>query len=466
MTNRLLPLFAALLALVLALPPGASAQDGVAVPESAAQMQLSFAPVVQKTSPAVVSIYATRVVSNPFANDPFFSQFFEGMRSGAPTETQTALGSGVIVEGGLVVSNHHVVVGADDIRVILADRREFSGRVVLEDERADLAVIALDDATDLPVLPFADSDDLAVGDLVLAIGNPFGVGQTVSSGIISGLARSGSSGGGIDTEHYFIQTDAPINPGNSGGALVDMQGRLVGINTRIVTRSGGSNGIGFAIPSNLVAQVVAQAADGESRFQRPWSGLRAQVVTADLAPTLGLDRPRGILVRDLHPDSPFLAAGLEVGDIIVALDGDPVNTEGELEFRMATHPIGGSVSVEILHDGQPRQVQVVMQTPPGGDIANLARTIETPGPFQGLLVVPVTEFVAHELGLSSSDTGVLVLSADESRSRFRQGDLILSVNGQDLHTAEQLEEISAAAPRWWQVVFRRGERLITSRFNR
>ncbi|HHC29646.1 MAG TPA: trypsin-like serine protease, partial [Rhodobacterales bacterium] len=227
-----------------ALPGGLAAKS--TVPQSRAQVQLTFAPVVERAAPSVVNIYAKQVVAeqvSPFFEDPFFRQFFGDLGAVRPKE-KNSLGSGVIVGDGLVVSNFHVVENATEIRVVLADRREFDGELVLADERADLAVIRVAGGENLPTLDLADSDALAVGDLVLAIGNPFGVGQTVSSGIISGLARSGRGGGAFNAGSYFIQTDAPINPGNSGGALVDMAGRLVGINTQILTRSGGSNGIG------------------------------------------------------------------------------------------------------------------------------------------------------------------------------------------------------------------------------
>ncbi|MCC6001378.1 MAG: trypsin-like peptidase domain-containing protein [Pararhodobacter sp.] len=298
----------------MGLPGRVAAQD---VPQSTAQIALSFAPVVRSASPAVVSIYARRVVearATPFFDDPLFGQLFGDFGRRVP-RVQSALGSGVIVsDDGIVVSNFHVVGRADEIRVVLSDRREFDAEVMLTDEESDLAVLRLREASGLPALSLADSDRLEVGDLVLAIGNPFGVGQTVSSGIVSALARSGIAVG--SGRGYFIQTDAAINPGNSGGALVDMAGRLAGINTAILTRTGGSHGIGFAIPANLVAQVVAQAQAGNKRFVRPWVGLQAQAVDAGLAEALGQSLPQGVVISDLHDDSPLRAAGLQVGDVI------------------------------------------------------------------------------------------------------------------------------------------------------
>src|SRR6056297_3725625 len=340
----------ALLAIIICVTTPAWAETRV--PGSQAEISMGFTPVVKRAAPAVVNIYARRIVntrSSPFAGDPFFQNLFRDF--GVPRQrVQNSLGSGVILsEDGIVVSNYHVVAEATDIRVVLNDRREFSGRVLLADEESDLAVLKLDDAPDMPALELRDSDTVEVGELVLAIGNPFGVGQTVSSGIVSGLARSGTATG--NARGYFIQTDAPINPGNSGGALVDVNGQLIGINTSILSRSGGSNGIGFAIPSALVAQFVDQARAGNTEFQRPWAGLRGQSVMADMAEGLGLDRPGGIVVSQLHPQSAFLAAGLQAGDVITAVDGQPVNTPAEMIFRMSVKGIGAEARITRIREG-------------------------------------------------------------------------------------------------------------------
>ncbi|MZR13627.1 PDZ domain-containing protein [Maritimibacter sp. DP07] len=454
-----------ILALVLAtLPAIATAQT---VPENAAQMRMSFAPVVEKTAPAVVNIYASRVVErrNPFSDDPFFSQFFRDFD--IPPQQQNSLGSGVILGDGLVVSNYHVVGNATDIRVVLADRREYAGELVLADKAADLAVIRLEDAPDLPALDFADSDALAVGDLVLAIGNPFGVGQTVSSGIISGLARTGQGGGALmQGGRYFIQTDAPINPGNSGGALVDMNGDLVGINTQIVTRSGGSNGIGFAIPANLVAQVVAQAEAGATAFARPWSGVDVQVVDASIADAMGFDRPMGVLIRDMHPDSPFARAGLEIGDVILAIGGEPVNAPPELDFRLATHPMGDAVSVRFSTPDGEETARVALQEAPEGGTLQMV-TIDLPGPFQGLALTDLTPDIARQLGQPMDATGVVVVEAEGAarRTGFQRGDVIHAINNQPVAHPGDLETAVSDGSRWWRVDFSRGGRRITARFN-
>src|SRR4051812_14633359 len=273
----------------------AAAQDR-RVPASAADVKLSYAPIVQRVQPAVVNVYAAKTVQNrnPLLDDPVFRRFF-GVPGQQPEQMQRSLGSGVMVDpSGLVVTNNHVIEGADQVKVSLADKREFEAEIVLKDSRTDLAVLRLKDGKEkFPTLDFANSDELMVGDVVLAIGNPFGVGQTVTHGIISALARTQV---GITDYQFFIQTDAAINPGNSGGALVDMTGKLVGINTAIFSRSGGSQGIGFAIPANMVRVVVASAKSGGKAVKRPWLGARLQTVTPEIAETLGLKLPNGALV--------------------------------------------------------------------------------------------------------------------------------------------------------------------------
>src|SRR4030088_1048404 len=269
------------------------------VPSSAAELRLSYAPIVQRVQPAVVNVYAAKTVQNrnPLLDDPIFRRFF-GVPGQQPEQMQRSLGSGVMVDAsGLVVTNNHVIEGADQVKVSLSDKREFEAEIVLKDSRTDLAVLRLKDTREkFATLDFANSDELAVGDVVLAIGNPFGVGQTVTHGIISALARTQ---GGITDDQFFIQTDAAINPGNSGGALGDMTGRLAGVNTAIFSRSGGSMGIGFAIPVNMVKGVVAAAKDGGKAVKRPWLGAALQNVSKDIADTIGLDRPVGALVAGL-----------------------------------------------------------------------------------------------------------------------------------------------------------------------
>ena len=453
------------LTLVLALLPAAlPAQNRV--PDSLADIQMSFAPVVAAAAPSVVNIYATRLVAervSPFFDDEFFSQFFRDFGTTRPRE-QNSLGSGVIVGDGLVVSNFHVVENATDIRIVLADRREFDGELVLADEEADLAVIRLDSDEDLPALDFADSDALEVGDLVLAIGNPFGVGQTVSSGIVSGLARTGRGGGAFNAGGYFIQTDAPINPGNSGGALVDMSGRLVGINTQIVTRSGGSNGIGFAIPANLVERVVAQAADGAASFTRPWAGIEVQLVDSDISDALGLDRPKGLLVRSLSSASPFEEAGIRAGDVILAIDGYDINAPAELGFRLSLQEIGDVIPVTILSDGETELAWVEMRAPSSASegLGGAPITVSQSGPFQGLVVQDLTPALASQLGLREGMQGVIVLGMNNpGRARnFQMGDVISEVNGVSIRSLADFVQVVEDDRRTWKVVIeRRGGRV-------
>ncbi|MGV6812780.1 MAG: Do family serine endopeptidase [Brevirhabdus sp.] len=446
----------AIVALVLA-PLTATAQTSV--PGSLAEMQLGFSPVVRKAAPAVVNIYAKRVVetsASPFANDPFFSQFF-GQLEMRP-RVQNSLGSGVILsDSGIVVSNYHVVGGATDIRVVLNDRREFDGEVILADKRADLAVIQLRDAANLPTLELGDSDAIEVGDLVLAIGNPFGVGQTVTSGIISGLARSGGAlQRGVG---YFIQTDAAINPGNSGGALVDMQGRLLGVPTTIVTRSGGSNGIGFAIPANLVAQYVAQAKAGAREFARPWAGVTVQGVSGPIAEAMGMDIPRGVIVNDLHPLSPYKAAGLEAGDVILAINGEAVDAPAELRFRMLTVGLGVEARIDYLREGKPIKAEVAMipapDEPPAQEV-----TVEVRSILQGLSIASINPVIMERFGLPVSAKGVIVtgVSGPSVRAGLQPGDLILSLNRQAIDSTQGMIDILDQRPRRVRIEVQRGRK--------
>nr|WP_319248914.1 Do family serine endopeptidase [uncultured Celeribacter sp.] len=457
-------LVVALFALSVSAPLQMAFAETAQVPDSRAEIQLSFAPVVKETSPSVVNIYASRVVEerlSPFASDPFFSQFF---RSGpARQRVQRSLGSGVIVsDSGLVVSNYHVVGEASDIRVVLSDRREYEGRVILADKDADVAVLQLEGAEDLPALPLADSDALEVGDLVLAIGNPFGVGQTVSSGIVSGLARSGSSiPGGVGS---YIQTDAAINPGNSGGALVDMAGRLIGINTSILSRSGGSNGIGFAIPSNLVREFTRQAEAGQTQFIRPWSGVSTQAVDDAVAEALGLPRPEGVVLSELHPQSPFAQAGLAAGDVLLSFDGQPILSPSDLEYRLSISPVGGQVTLEAVRAGEPVTLDVDLIAAPGaGEPETLE--IQSPGPLNGLVVANLTPALieAYDLPLMSKGVILTELSAYGARLGLQPGDRILNVNGTDITDADTLAKVARTRPGTWLVTLERNGRVMRFR---
>jgi Do/DeqQ family serine protease len=454
-----------LLLLFIVLIAGAPAAAEMRVPRDAAEIRTGFVPVVQAAAPAVVNIYARRVVEarSPFRDDPVFRDLFRDF--GTPRKrVQNALGSGVIVgPDGIVVSNDHVVGGATDIRVVLNDRREFAARVLLSDAESDLAVLRLDDAPEMPALALRDSDTVQVGELVLAIGNPFGVGQTVSSGIVSGLARSGTATG--EARGYFIQTDAPINPGNSGGALVDVNGRLIGINTAILSRSGGSNGIGFAIPSALVAQFVAQARAGNETFERPWAGLDGQPVTAELAEGLGLVRPGGVVVSQLHPQSPVRAAGVRPGDVITAVDGHPVNTPAGMAFRMSVAGIGAETTVTRLRQGAAREVTVAMIRPPDTP-PRAQRTTGRGAAIPGMTLSTVNPAVidAHDLPLSARGVVVDDPGRVGRRAGLRAGDVLRAINDVPVETSKDAASLLEDARRWLGLDVQRGTRRLSMRF--
>ncbi|MFU8776849.1 MAG: trypsin-like peptidase domain-containing protein [Roseovarius sp.] len=428
---------------VLMILPGLT-QAQTRVPVSQAEIHLGFAPVVQEAAPAVVNIYASRIVEarrSPFRGDPFFERFFNDFGATRP-RVQNSLGSGVILsEDGIVVSNYHVVGEATDIRVVLNDRREYAARVLLGDEEADLAVLQIVDAPVLPALDLRDSDTVQVGELVLAIGNPFGVGQTVSSGIVSGLARSGTATG--NARGYFIQTDAPINPGNSGGALVDVNGRLIGINTAILSRSGGSNGIGFAIPSGLVAQFVAQARAGKAQFERPWAGLGGQPVTPDMAEGLGIARPDGVVISEVHPQSGF-ARHIRPGDVITQVGGKPVNSPAEVIYRMSLAGIGAETTVARLRDGTEEVLEIALIAAPDTPARNPVETSPR-ATIPQLTLSTINPAVIEQYRLPLMSEGVIVDDPGPygARAGLRPGDILRAVNGRpvgDSHAARDALE--------------------------
>jgi Do/DeqQ family serine protease len=451
----------AMLALATLAPP-VPAQER-RVPTTPAEVRLSYAPVVQRAAPAVVNVYAARTVANqnPMLSDPFFRRFFE--MPGMPTErVERSLGSGVLVDaGGLVVTNNHVIEGADQVKVSLADKREFEAEIVLKDSRSDLAILKIKDSRErFPAVEFSDSDTLQVGDIVLAIGNPFAVGQTVTHGIVSAVARTQV---GITDYQFFIQTDAAINPGNSGGALVDLSGKLVGINTAIFSRSGGSQGIGFAIPANMVKVVVASARTGGSAVKRPWLGARLQAVTPEIAESLNIKRPTGALVTSITPGSAAARAGLRVSDLIVSIDGQAVEDPNAFDYRFATKSLGGNAKLGVMRSGREQTITVALETAP--EVPRDEVLLSTRSPFLGAKVWNLSPALAEDLRLDASAEGVVIgeiaAGSPAQSFGFQRGDVVLSVNNQKIAKTRDLEKATSQQTRVWRITIQRGGQQIS-----
>jgi len=452
MKTRTLAIALALTLAACGQPNDTRAQDGVfadnrVVPGDAAGMKASFAPVVRQAAPAVVNISARGVQQ---VRDPFW---------GIPGQRQTgSVGSGVIVRPeGVVVTNNHVIRGMQQIRVTLNDRREFNARVVLADERSDIAVLQLEGVQErLPTLNIDDREEQQIGDLVLAIGNPFGVGQTVTNGIISALNRTET---GISDSGSFIQTDAAINPGNSGGALVDMDGDLIGINTAIFSRSGSSSGVGFAVPASMVRRVVESAVGGATAVVRPWLGVKGDSVSADIARSLDMERPQGLVVTEVWPNGPGARAGLRQGDIITAIDGAEINDQGGLNFRVGTRAPNDTVQVAVLRDGRAQTLNARVQPLPG-DVSIDSATVIQSGGLTGAQVLVLNPALADSLGGDPFASGVIVgrVAGNSYASRgvgVRAGDIIMAVNDRPVTSPQQLANL----PRGSQLlVERRGQR--------
>jgi Do/DeqQ family serine protease len=462
----LVPLLALAVPMVAAVAPRAMAQGFQRqAPESRPQLQMSFAPLVKQAAPAVVNVYGARREQRPrnsFMDDPFFREFFGGGRG--QDRVQQSVGSGVIVsEDGFVVTNHHVIEGMTEVKVALADRREFDADVVLRDQRTDLAVLRIKSVGEsrLAALPLGDSDQIEVGDIVLAIGNPFGVGQTVTSGIVSALARTQV---GVSDYQFFIQTDAAINPGNSGGALLDMNGRLIGINTAIFSRSGGSHGIGFAIPANMVPVVVESARGGGATVRRPWFGARLDSLDREKAEALGLDRPSGALVANIVDRSPAAEAGLRRGDVIVAVDNQDVGDPDSFGFRFATKGLSGQTSLSVMRGGRrivvPVRLVMAPETRPREPVSIKGRS-----PLSGLTVVNMSPAVAEELSVDASVEGVVVSAVEEGSNAqqvgFRKGDILLSINNERPAASRDVERLTRDRSYRWLLQISRGGQVFT-----
>ncbi|HTJ56953.1 MAG TPA: Do family serine endopeptidase [Devosiaceae bacterium] len=436
------------------------------VPQSPAQMQLSFAPIVKRVAPAVVNVYATtitRQTNSPFANDPFFGRLFGqgGPFSQSRPRESESLGSGVIIDpSGIIVTNNHVVNGATDVKVAVQDGHQYDVDVLLHDAKTDLAVLRIKNpgGRTFPALQFANSDSLQVGDLVLAIGNPFGVGQTVTSGIVSALGRTG-----VESSDYeaFIQTDAAINPGNSGGALVDLSGHLVGINTAIFTQSGGSVGIGFAIPANL-AKTVAYAGEHGGKLILPWLGARLQDVTQDIANSLNIEPPRGAMVTEVAAESPAATAGLKSGDVITAIDGAEVDEPQSLNYRVATKPIGSTAKLTFIRGGQRMETAVKLEPAPDGT----GETVEITGDtrFDGASATTLSPAIAQQYGLPFTAKGVVVTNVQPNspadQMGLQAGDIVLSLNGTNITNADTFKRVATSGASGWQIAIQRAGQLI------
>ncbi len=445
-------------------PDQTQAQDGGLAeptrraPETQGDLQASFAPVVQVSAPAVVNISAQTLVRE---RDPFFEMFGRGQ---ARQRVAQSVGSGVIVRAdGIVVTNNHVIDGARQILVTLNDRREYPAEIILQDPRSDLAVLRLDTGGDrLPTMAIDDSSALHVGDLVLAIGNPFGIGQTVTSGIVSALDRSDGSGA-----TSFIQTDAAINQGNSGGALVDMDGDLIGINSMILSPSGASAGVGFAVPSSMVRRVVDSAVGGDTVVARAWLGASTTAVTASDAARLRMDRPRGVLVNSVYRGGPAADAGIREGDVITAVGGQAIEDVSALNFRIGTIRPGEQVELTLLRDGAERTVRARVETPPG-DPSPQTVTIGGRNPFTGAVVADLSPAFADLIGADPMSSGVILMGVSgrsyAAAAGFRRGDIVRTLNGQQIGSTAQLQQALNGTERGWDVVIVRNGQEVRGRF--
>ncbi len=430
---------------------------GSSPPLSLGNFKNGFASVIDPDLPAVVNISSTKVVKRQnqlpdFFNDPFFRQFF-GDQFGAPsrqpeTEREYSLGSGVIVNpNGYIMTNNHVVSGASDVEIFTQDRKKFKARVIGTDPRTDVAVLKIE-ASGLPALTVGDSSHLKVGDLVFAIGDPFGIGETATAGIVSATGRT--LGGAIEQYEDFIQTDAPINPGNSGGALIDLHGNLIGINTAIISGEGGGNqGIGFAIPINMARNVMDQIVE-HGKVIRGYLGVTIQGVDADMAKAFGLGEGGGALVGDVSPNSPAATAGIERGDVVLELNGQKVDGPNDLSLRISQMSPGTVAHLRIFRNGQARDVNVTLsefpekpETAAGGQGAGLGAAL------QGLQVENLTPDIARQLGLRTSQTGVVVTAVDPSSTAaaagIQTGDLIQEVNHKPVRNATEYQQAIAAS---------------------
>lgn len=439
--------------------------------EDAVQTRTSFARAVREAAPAVVNIYAAKRVMQrvgPAFDDPLFDQLFAG-QGPMRAKVERSLGSGVIVDaGGVVVTNLHVVEGAEAMKIVLADGREFSARLINSDPKLDLAVLRMEAPNGMrfPAARFGDSDTLQVGDVVLAVGNPFGIGQSVSMGVVSAVDRSNAA---LSQFGQFIQTDVAVNPGNSGGALIDSTGALVGVNTAIFTKTGGSVGISFAIPASLVRAVVRDIVT-TGHVTRPWFGGTGQAVNPTLANKLALPRAQGVLLSDVMAGSPAAKAGIKAGDVVVALDGKAVSDPSALNERILATPnlIGRSIPIGIWREGALKTLDITFEALPERD-ASKRVTLGGVGPLAGAVVEQLSPALNVEIDLPVDAEGVAIINPPTTDDRrygmlvrsLRAGDILLEVNQRRIRTVADATRAANERDQSWSLKLQRGAALLT-----
>jgi serine protease Do len=427
----------------------------------------SFAPLIERTAPSVVNIYTEKVVHSRSATrrldgSGFWRLFRDTLLFGyGQDRIENSLGSGVIVApDGVIVTNHHVVESADGVLVALPSGQVYPARVLGSDKHTDLAILRIEtDGAAVPALDFGDSDRLKVGDQVIAVGNPFGLGQTVTSGIVSAVARTSF---GVDDYRFFIQTDAAINPGNSGGALIATDGKLVGINTAIYSNSGASQGLGFAIPSNMARAIVESALNGQS-LVRPWIGLTTHAIPPQLAARLGLSSTHGVVVVAVFIGGPADRAGVQIGDVILDVGEFPVDEPQALRYRVATRMNGGTALLTVQRGGESRQIAVTLQLPPDEPPRN-ETWMPNLSPLRGAKLASLSPAFAEEIGVDSGISGAVVLDVPIGSAAYRLGlrerDIVRAVDDRPVLAVEDLIAFHAPPFKSHRIVLDRAGRTL------